>query len=131
VATVVVVADDLMWSERLATQGRAAGAEARTVSRVDQLGEVLASAPDLVVVDLSGRSFDGLAAVTAAAAAGVTVIAVAQHEEHDLRRRALAAGAQRVYAYAKMHADGATVLAGWLSAAATEAPATQTAPGRS
>ena len=116
--TVLVVADDLIWSERLATQARAAGAVARVVTRADALAEALASAPDLVVVDLAGRSFDGLAAVAAAARAGVTVIAVAQHEEHDLRRRALAAGARRVYAYAKIHADGATVLAQWLPAAA-------------
>lgn len=114
-ATVLVVADDLMWSERLVSQARAAGSAGTTVRDLAVLHATLAAdRPDLVVVDLSARAFDGVGAVAAAAAAGLTVIAISQHEEHELRKRALAAGARHVYANAKMHADGVEVLNRWL-----------------
>jgi DNA-binding response OmpR family regulator len=116
---VLVVADDLMWSVRLVSQARAAGATGRTVLDLAGLHAALAAdRPDLVVVDLSARAFDGVSAVTAAATAGLTVIAMSQHEDHELRKRALAAGARRVYANAKMHADGVAVLNRWLAAQA-------------
>jgi CheY-like chemotaxis protein len=117
--TVLVVADDLMWSVRLVSQAGAAGAVGRTTRDLAALRTTLAAGrPDLVVVDLSARAFDGVTAVATAAAAELTVIAISQHEEHELRKRALAAGARHVYAYAKMHADGAAVLARWLVAPA-------------
>jgi DNA-binding response OmpR family regulator len=115
--TVLVVADDLMWSERLASQARAAGSAGTTVRDLAALRATLAAAdrPGLVVVDLSARAFDGVSAIAAAATAGVPVIAISQHEEHELRKRALAAGARHVYANAKMHADGVAVLDHWLA----------------
>jgi CheY-like chemotaxis protein len=114
--TVLVAADDLMWSVRLVSQARAAGAMGRTVRDLAALRATLAAdRPDLVVVDLSARAFDGVTAVGAAAAAGLTVIAISQHEEHELRKRAIAAGARRVYANAKMHAAGGAVLTRWLA----------------
>ena len=81
---------------------------------------VAADRPDLVVVDLSARAFDGVSAVAAVAEAGLPVIAISQHEEHELRKRALSAGARHVYANAKMHADGVAVLARWLAAPGVE-----------
>jgi DNA-binding response OmpR family regulator len=125
VATVLIVADDLMWSERLATQARAAGAEARTVAARAALAGALAARPDLVVVDLSARSFAGVDVVAEAAAAGTTVIAVAQHDDRDLRRRALDAGARRAYAYSRMHADGPALIGRWLPAGAALAVPTR------
>lgn len=116
---VLVVADDLMWSERLVSQARAAGASGSTVRDLAALrATIAADRPELVVVDLSARGFDGVTAVTTAATAGLTVIAMSQHEEHELRKRALAAGARRVYANAKMHIDGVAVLNRWLAAPA-------------
>ena len=113
-ASVLVVADDLMWSTRLLSQAARAGAHGRAVRDVMALRAAIAGAPpDLVVVDLSGR-LDGVEAVAEAAHAGLPVIAIAQHEAHDLRKRALAAGARRVYANAKMHADGIALLRRWL-----------------
>jgi CheY-like chemotaxis protein len=113
---VLVVADDLMWSMRLVSQARAAGATGSTVRGLVALPATLAAdRPDLVVVDLSARAFDGVGAVAAAATAGLTVIAISQHEEHELRKRALAAGARHVYSNAKMHADGVAVLIRWLA----------------
>jgi CheY-like chemotaxis protein len=122
--SVLVVADDLMWSVRLVSQARAAGAIGRTVRDLAALHATLAAdRPDLVVVDLSARLFDGVTAVAAARTAGLPVIAISQHEEHDLRKRALAAGAQHVYANAKMHADGVAVLTRWLAAPVVETSA--------
>jgi CheY-like chemotaxis protein len=118
---VLVVADDLMWSVRLVSQARAAGAVGRAVGDLAAMtAAVVADRPDLIVVDLSARAFDGVAAVAAIAEAGLPVIAISQHEEHELRKRALAAGARHVYANAKMHADGVAVLARWLASPVVE-----------
>jgi CheY-like chemotaxis protein len=120
-SSVLVVADDLMWSVRLVSQARAAGAVGRTVGDLAALAAaVAADRPALVVVDLSARAFDGVRAVAAVAEAGLPVIAISQHEEHELRKRALAAGARHVYANAKMHADGVAVFARWLAAPVVE-----------
>ena len=131
-ASVLVVADDLMWSTRLLSQAARAGAAGRAVRDVAALRAAMAEArPDLIVVDLSGR-FDGVDAVIEAATAGLPVIAIAQHEALGLRRRALAAGARRVYANAKMHADGVALISRWLgSLEGTAAPArSRKDPGR-
>lgn len=119
-ATVLVVGDDLVWTTRLLSQVGRAGADAWWGVRDLEATRTVVDGerPDLVVVDLASRSFDGLAAVTLAAGAGRTVLAVARHDDGDLRKRALAAGARRVYAYAKMHADGIALLRRWLGEAA-------------
>jgi DNA-binding response OmpR family regulator len=113
---VLVVADDLMWATRLVSQAERAGANARSVSDVDAIDAAAAETrPGLVVVDLGSHRFDGIAAIAAIVGRRIPVIGVAQHEDIALRKRALAAGARRVYAYAKMHADGVAVLSEWLS----------------
>jgi DNA-binding NarL/FixJ family response regulator len=99
---VVVVADDLIWSSRLRAAAERAGAE------------VVRERGDVVIVDLTGRAYDGVEAVAAAAQTGATVIAVGQHEDAGLRKRALAAGARRVYSYNKLFSDGPAVIGQWL-----------------
>ena len=94
-----VVADDLIWASRLTAAVERAGA-----TPVREGGEV-------VIVDLGGRAYDGIAAVAAAAVGGNTVIAVTQHDDAATRRRALAAGARRVFSYNKMFSDGPQVVA--------------------
>lgn len=113
---VAVLADDLIWSTRLADGLRAAGAEPRPVRSLAALRGAL---PDVerVVIDLTARAYDGVAAIDAARAAGRPVLAVGQHDDHELRKRALAAGADRVYAYRKLFEDGPATLATWLAAA--------------
>jgi DNA-binding response OmpR family regulator len=110
---VAIVADDLIWSTRLADALRAAGAEPHAVRSLDGLRASLAGV-DRVVVDLTARAYDGLAAIELARAATVPVLAVGQHDDHELRRRALAAGADRVYAYRKLFEDGPRTLGAWL-----------------
>jgi DNA-binding NarL/FixJ family response regulator len=100
---VQVVADDLIWASRLSAAVERAGAS------------VVRSGGDAAVVDLNGRSYDGVQAVAQAAAAGRPTIAVGQHEDVALRKRALAAGARRVFSYNKMFSDGPRVVADLLA----------------
>ena len=114
---VAVLADDLIWATRLRDQVRAAGGEAVHLRDATSFASRLAGpdAADAAIVDLTARAYDGVAAVRQATTAGVPVIAVGQHDDHELRRRALEAGAERVYAYRKLFEDGQTTLAAWLA----------------
>ena len=115
---VIIVADDLIWSSRLASIVARAGGWARTVAgeaAVDDAFAGPAGRPALVIVDLGGRRYDGVAAVAAARSAGVPAIAIGPHEDVALRKRALAAGARRVYANSKMHAEGPALVRAWLA----------------
>jgi DNA-binding response OmpR family regulator len=115
--TVLVVADDLIWASRLLAAADNAGARGRIAHDTAELAAGLAehnAAP--VIVDLNGRRYDGVEAVRAAAEGGGAVLAVGQHEDLELRRRALAAGATRVFSYNKMFRDGAQVVAQLIAA---------------
>jgi DNA-binding NarL/FixJ family response regulator len=70
---------------------------------------------DRVIVDLTARAYDGVEAIAAAQAAGRPVLAVGQHDDQALRKRALAAGADRVYAYRKLFENGPATLAAWIA----------------
>jgi DNA-binding response OmpR family regulator len=110
---VAVLADDLIWSTRLVEHLRAAGAEpvpARSLAAFE------AALPDVdrAIVDLTARAYDGVDALARAASAHRPALAVGQHDDHALRRRALDAGAERVYAYRKLFEDGPATLASWL-----------------
>jgi len=98
-----VVADDLIWASRLVAAVERAGA-----TPVRDGGSV-------VIVDLNGRAYDGIDAVAAAVAGGATVIAVAEHDDTETRRRALTAGARRVFSYNKMFSDGPRIVADLVS----------------
>jgi hypothetical protein len=77
-----------------------------------------------VVVDLTARGYDGVAAIGVAHAAGRPVLAVGQHDDAAIRRRALAAGAERVHPYRRLFEDGPRQLAAWLAEdRAVESPA--------
>ncbi|MFL5750009.1 MAG: hypothetical protein ACJ767_05275, partial [Chloroflexota bacterium] len=67
-----------------------------------------------VIVDLMARAYDGIVAVRRAADAGRRVLAVGQHDDAALRRRALDAGADRVLAYRKLFEDGPGTISTWL-----------------
>jgi len=102
---VAVLADDLIWSSRLVAAVANAGARPVPVKRAADV------AARFAVIDLGGRAYDGIAAVRAAASAGATVLAVSQHDDVELRKAALAAGAARVLSYNKMFSDGPAVIA--------------------
>ncbi len=119
---VVVVADDLIWAERLLRILRAVGAEPTVVRSVEGLGQVLPTV-SAAIVDLTARAYEGLAVVGEARAAGCRVLAVAQHDDVALQRGARAAGAERVVAYRLLHERGPEVLGAWLAAGSGSAAA--------
>lgn len=112
-ARLVVLADDLIWATRLVGHARAAGADPIHVRTLEGLAAELAGT-DAAIVDLTARAYDGLEGIAAAVAGGLRVLAVGQHDDLDLRKAALAAGAERVFAYRKLFEDGPATLAAWL-----------------
>ncbi|HEV8488398.1 MAG TPA: hypothetical protein VGQ58_01280 [Candidatus Limnocylindrales bacterium] len=112
---VAVLADDLIWATRLAGHVRAAGGEPVGVRDMASFVAALRGA-GLAIVDLTARAYDGVAAVEQATASGARVLAVGQHDDVALRKRALAAGAERVLAYRKLFEDGPRTLEAWLAA---------------
>ncbi|MBA3778734.1 MAG: hypothetical protein H0X16_05455 [Chloroflexi bacterium] len=137
-----VLADDLIWASRLIGAVELAGAIPVTLRTEHDLRVMLeASALEEparegirervvgVVVDLNGRRYDGVAAVQAAASAALPVICVGQHEDLELRSRALRAGATRVFTYNAFFRQGAVIVGRWLGASASVPTKTAEAPG--
>lgn len=114
ISRVVILAQDLIWADRLARAVEAAGAEPVRVATLDRLGSAVAGT-DAAIVDLTALAYDGVTAIATAHAAGARVLAVGQHDDQELRKRALAAGADRVYAYRKLFEDGPATIAAWLN----------------
>jgi DNA-binding response OmpR family regulator len=115
VTTVVVVADDLIWASRLTDAVRRAGAEPRRVSGRAVVGDPV-GIPDCegAIVDTALMTGEPMAVIAALSAAGIPVLAVANHDDVAQRKRALAAGAGKVLAYRKLHEDGPAVISAWL-----------------
>jgi DNA-binding NarL/FixJ family response regulator len=112
---IVVLADDLIWSTRLAGHLRDAGAVPVPARNVAAFASALDGA-DGAIVDLTAVAYDGVSALEQARAARVRALAVGQHDDIALRKRALAAGAERVYAYRKLFESGPATLTAWLGA---------------
>jgi hypothetical protein len=115
-STIAILAQDLIWSDRLARAVRAAGAEPVLARSTVELDRAIADADaGLAIVDMTADAYDPLAAIDGAHAAGARVLAVGQHDDHDLRKRALASGAERVFAYRKLFEDGPATIAAWVA----------------
>jgi hypothetical protein len=123
---VAILADDLIWSGRLVDGVRRAGGSPLPVRAPGPFMDLLGAVGGCVV-DLTSRAYDGVAAVTMAARAGVPVIAVGQHDDARLRRAARAAGAARVYAYRTLFEHPDRELGAWI-ASLTAAPASLSRP---
>jgi DNA-binding response OmpR family regulator len=115
---VIVVAQDLIWADRLTRAVQAAGAEPVRVGSLERLQAALPGI-DAAIIDLTALGYDGVAAIETARAGGARVLAVGQHDDHELRKRALAAGADRVFAYRKLFEDGPATIAAWLGQSAS------------
>lgn len=129
---VLVLADDLMWASRLVEAVRRAGAQAIRIGSRAELDVALhahdeeepgrqalpgsTGGPRVVgsVVDLNGRRYQGIEAIESMRRARLPVIAVSQHDDLVTRRRALGAGAGRVFSYNKFFTDGPRLVAAWL-----------------
>jgi hypothetical protein len=110
---VAILAQDLIWSDRLARAVEAAGAEAARSKTAPEFDRDLVDA-GFAVVDLTAHAYQPLTAIERARAAGARVVAVGPHDDLAARKRALAAGAERVFAYRKLHEDGPATIAAWL-----------------
>ncbi len=140
---IAVVADDLIWASRLLAAVQQAGAtpiRMGTDSDVTMAVEAIAAAaadtmdPEAAdteaatapivgaIVDLFGHRYDGIEAIRHLDAAGLPVVAVAQHDDDETRKLAFEAGAQRVYSYNKFFQDGAALVARLLVVASDEEP---------
>ena len=121
-AHVAILAQDLIWSDRLARAVEAAGAEPARAKTAPEFDRALVCA-DLAIIDLTASAYDALTAIERARSTGTRVVAVGQHDDLDMRKRALARGAERVYAYRKLFEDGPATIAAWLA----RSPTTETA----
>src|SRR3954451_6408591 len=113
-ARVAVLAQDLIWADRLARIVEASGAEPLPAATASGFERVLVSA-DAAIVDLTARAYDPLTAIQHASDAGGPVPAVGPHDHVAERRGALASGARRVLAYRKLADDGAATIAAFLA----------------
>jgi hypothetical protein len=119
---VAVLAQDLIWQDRLARGVEAAGATPMRAKTAPEFDRALACA-DYAIIDLTARAYDPLTAIERARSSGAQVLAVGPHDDLDLRKRALARGADRVLAYRKLFEDGPSTIAGWLARVAPTAAA--------
>ncbi len=110
-ARVVAVFDDLLLGSNVLGMLRAAGHEAQLV------GDPAAVAPngaDVLIVDLATTSFDGVALVERLRAAGelgeTRTLGVYSHVDADTKRRAEAAGFDRVVPRSRMAREGAALV---------------------
>jgi hypothetical protein len=111
---VAILAQDLIWSERFARAVEAAGAEPARAKTAPEFDRALVCA-DLAIIDMTASAYDALAAIERARSTGARVVAVGPHDDLDMRKRALARGAERVYAYRKLFEDGPATIAAWLA----------------
>lgn len=116
-ARVAILAQDLIWSDRLARAVAAAGAEPDRAKSASEFDRSLENA-DLAIIDMTATAYDPLLAIERARSSGARVIAVGQHDDIALRKRALARGAERVFAYRKLFEDGPATIAAWMARAA-------------
>jgi ActR/RegA family two-component response regulator len=119
---IAVLAQDLIWQDRLARAVESAGATPMRAKTAPEFDRALACA-DFAIIDLTARGYDPLAAIERARSLDARVLAVGPHDDLDLRKRALARGADRVLAYRKLFEDGPATIARWLERAAAPAKA--------
>ena len=86
---------DLMFSTRVRDAARQHGHDCQIVTRAADVADNLGGA-DLVVIDLMVPGGGALEAVSAAAAAGVTVVAYGEHVQADVLQAGRDAGADEV-----------------------------------
>ena len=116
---VAILAQDLVWADRLARAVGAAGAEPVRAKTAPELDKALVCS-DYVIIDLTARAYDPIVAIERARADGARVLAVGPHDDLPLRKRAFVAGADKVLAYRKLFEDGPATVQRWLAATAED-----------
>ncbi len=84
------------------------------VAHRDAAAQAGARTADGVVVDMTSRAYDPIAAIRMASSSGLPVVAVAQHDDRSGREAARAAGAADVYAYGRLFAAGPRLVGDWV-----------------
>lgn len=116
-ARVALLCPDLLFGSKVEGGLRAGGHE---VERYDDADTARAAAPaaELLVVDLTGDSYDGPALVQAMRTASelndLPVLGFYSHVEHDVRMRAEEAGFDRVVPRSRMAREMAALVDGML-----------------
>jgi hypothetical protein len=110
---IAVLAQDLIWQDRLARSVEATGAEPVRAKTAPEFDRALGCA-DFAIIDLTARAYDPFVAIERAVSRGAHVLAVGQHDDVDQRKRALARGADRVLAYRKLFDDGPATIEAWV-----------------
>ena len=110
---IAILAQDLIWSDRLARAVEAAGAAPTRAKTAPEFDRALECA-DFAIVDMTASAYDALTAIERASSRGARVLAVGLHDDIHLRKRALARGAERVFAYRKLFEDGPATISAWL-----------------
>jgi ActR/RegA family two-component response regulator len=113
---IAILAQDLVWADRLARAVEAAGAEPARAKTAPELDRALVCA-DFAIVDLTARAYDPIVAIERARSSGARVLAVGPHDDVALRKRAFVAGADKVLAYRKLFEDGPATIQRWLAGA--------------
>src|SRR5262245_24206219 len=126
---VAALAQDLVWADRLSRSVEAAGGEPARAKTAGELDRALVCA-DHAIVDLTARAYDPVAAIGRARSLGARVLAVGPHDDVELRKRAFAAGADKVLAYRKLFEDGPQTVERWLAAGAGEPSTAAVGPAR-
>jgi CheY-like chemotaxis protein len=118
-ARVVVVFDDLLLGSNVLGALRAAGHD---VTLTADRAQIESDPADLLVIDLGSPAIDGIGLVERLRAAGrlhgVRTLGVYSHVEHDVRRRAEAAGFDLVVPRSRMAREGAGLVAALTTPAA-------------
>jgi hypothetical protein len=122
---VAILAQDLIWSDRLARAVEAAGGEPARAKTAPEFDRALVCA-NLAIIDMTASAYDPLVAIERARSSGARVVAVGQHDDIGLRKRALARGAERVYAYRKLFEDGPATIGAWLARSSGTATTAET-----
>jgi hypothetical protein len=143
VTRIAVVADDLIWASRLTDAVRRAGAEPRPLTATAALADTGVALADTsgalesgdhdaqartaategcdgAIVDMALMTADPMIVIAALHGLGLPVLAVANHDDVAIRKRALAAGAGKVLAYRKLHDDGPATIAAWIESRPTQ-----------
>jgi ActR/RegA family two-component response regulator len=113
---IAILAQDLVWADRLARAVEAADAEPARAKTAPELDRALVCA-DFAIVDLTARAYDPIVAIERARSSGARVLAVGPHDDVALRKRAFVAGAEKVLAYRKLYEDGPATIQRWLAGA--------------
>ncbi len=110
---IAILAQDLIWRDRLARSVTAAGGEPVIATTAATFDAALVGTA-LALIDLTARAYDPIAEIERAVSVGARVLAVGQHDDIALRKRALASGADRVLAYRKLFEDGPATIGAWM-----------------